>query len=332
MSKICDKCGTTNFDSATICTRCGSLFKDGAYSLNNPRVNQTGFDQNRIKSAQSERLQIEKTTKVLIISIVAIVAILIAIIIIVVATGRKSDVANEENTSITADAGLTQMSGNPNSEQISGDNNLQPTDFGNAVFVDSITVNKTSVELKVGKTDVLTAEAKPDNAYDKSINWEGSSNTNVVSIENINGNTCTIKAKSAGTATVRVSASYVEDGKSVYQDITVTVVEPKKKPVQPTETDYYGEFDTTEKINLRTGPGVDYDSLLQIPQGETLVATAEEVDNDSNVWYYVKYNNKKGWVLGSYLVVHEDDPVEESGGEEADQYSDDSYINEDEGE
>jgi mannosyl-glycoprotein endo-beta-N-acetylglucosaminidase len=61
---------------------------------------------------------------------------------------------------------------------------------------------------------------------------------------------------------------------------------------------------TTDNLNLRSGAGTGYKTILTIPKGKKVTAT-ERIDN----WYHISYNyssNGKtvtttGWVLGSYL-------------------------------
>ena len=65
--------------------------------------------------------------------------------------------------------------------------------------VSSVSLNKTSLSLKTGSSESLTATVKPDNAYDKAVSWS-SSNTSVATVDSKG----TIKAIKAGTATITV--------------------------------------------------------------------------------------------------------------------------------
>ena len=64
------------------------------------------------------------------------------------------------------------------------------------VLPNSITLNKTSLILDEGSSELLTAQISPSNATDKSVKWS-SSNTSVASV-----NDGLVMAKSAGTATI----------------------------------------------------------------------------------------------------------------------------------
>ncbi len=90
------------------------------------------------------------------------------------------------------------------------DNNVDDT-----VYVSSIKVNPTAVELEIGESQSITATVTPSNASNKDIIWE-SHNTAVATV-NQNGN---ITAVGVGNTTVTVSA---EDGSGVVATIDVTV-------------------------------------------------------------------------------------------------------------
>lgn len=82
----------------------------------------------------------------------------------------------------------------------------------------SITLNKTSLSLQVGKQATLTATVKPDNAADKTVTWS-SSNTNVATVSSSG----VVKGVSAGTATITAKTS---NNLSATCTITVTPVSP----------------------------------------------------------------------------------------------------------
>lgn len=74
-------------------------------------------------------------------------------------------------------------------------------------------------------------------------------------------------------------------------------------------------FYTTDRINLRLGPGTNYESIALIPAGTDL-----SIDTSSdNVWKKTYYNGNYGYVSGDYLS---EDIVSYSN--EGD-YSDDNY-------
>lgn len=91
--------------------------------------------------------------------------------------------------------------------------------------VTSVTLNKDTLNLEVGKTGKLTATVLPASAADKSITWS-SSKTDVASVSS-NG---TVTAKKAGTAVITATAT---NGKSASCTVTVTGGTTDPDPGQP---------------------------------------------------------------------------------------------------
>lgn len=91
--------------------------------------------------------------------------------------------------------------------------------------VTSVRLNKTTLNLEVGKTGKLSATVLPASATDKSITWS-SRNTDVASV-NSNG---TVNAKKAGTAVITATAT---NGKSASCTVTVTGGTTDPDPGQP---------------------------------------------------------------------------------------------------
>ena len=86
------------------------------------------------------------------------------------------------------------------------------------VNVTSVSLNKSSVQLDIGKTDTLIATINPNNASNKNVTWT-SSNTNVATVSSSGK----ITAKGVGTATISVKTT---DG-GYTAKCEVTVKEPK---------------------------------------------------------------------------------------------------------
>lgn len=313
MSKICDKCGTTNYDSATICTRCGSLFKDGAYSLNNPRLNHVP-NQPPNKSAVSERMQTEKTTKVLVIVVVSIIILIATLIIIVVASNAGKNKQVDDEVSQSAEITQSVSSNESTTKKVNGALAVQGEGGEGGVDIPdfSIELDPQSLSLKTGEQATIKATIKPETSNYKTVEWY--QDGNAIEIVKQTGTSCTVQAVAEGNATIKavVYTSYFEYTAETTIDVTAptTTTEPESDPVYPDSEEYCGEFETDEKINLRTGPGKEYESLLMIPAGTNLTANAEKPDNNNDIWYYVEYNNKVGWVLGSYLTEVYDDEDE----------------------
>lgn len=92
--------------------------------------------------------------------------------------------------------------------------------------VTKVEVNKTTLTLKVGEGERLTATASPDNAENKSITWS-SSNTQVVSVD-ANGNVQALKAGEAWIKAVSVDNAEAKDSckVTVTQPVTGITVSP----------------------------------------------------------------------------------------------------------
>ena len=95
--------------------------------------------------------------------------------------------------------------------------------------VTSVTLNKATLNLEVGKTGKLSATVLPTTATDKSVTW--SSNNEAVATVNANG---TVTAHKAGTADITARTA---NGKSASCTVTVTggSTEPTE-PVEPTNS------------------------------------------------------------------------------------------------
>lgn len=91
--------------------------------------------------------------------------------------------------------------------------------------VTSVTLNKKTLNLEVGKTRKLSATVLPASAADKSITWS-SSNTEVASVSSSG----TVNAKKAGTAVITATAT---NGKNASCTVTVTGGTTDPDPGQP---------------------------------------------------------------------------------------------------
>lgn len=61
---------------------------------------------------------------------------------------------------------------------------------------------------------------------------------------------------------------------------------------------------TTGNVNLRTGPGLGYDSAGSIPSGVYIEYLGESsMDERGVAWYYVRYNDKTGWSSSKYVEL-----------------------------
>ena len=152
------------------------------------------------------------------------------------ANGKVTAVA-EGNATITAKAGNKSAT-------------CSVTVTKNVVAVESITLDKSSLELTEGETATLTATVKPDNATNKTVTWTSSSSS--IATVDQNGK---ITAVSEGTATITAKAG------DKTASCTVTV---KKKVV------------AVESVTLDK-------SSLELTEGETATLTASvKPDNATN--------------------------------------------------
>lgn len=123
--------------------------------------------------------------------------------------------------------------------------------------VESISVNPSTVALKVGETQKVTATVAPENATDKTVTW-ATSNAGVATVA-ADG---TIKAVEAGTADVTATTA---NGKSAVVKVTVTnKVVDTEVPEEPVKPD---EPVQEEKI-------IDYDEEA----GTTTITIADDKD------------------------------------------------------
>lgn len=93
------------------------------------------------------------------------------------------------------------------------------------IAVTSIELNKTSLTLKEGASETLTATVKPDNATDKTVTWSSSA-PDIASVDEA-GNVTAV-AKGEATITAQAGEKTAKCTVSVYKEIPVTSVELDK--------------------------------------------------------------------------------------------------------
>lgn len=77
---------------------------------------------------------------------------------------------------------------------------------------------------------------------------------------------------------------------------------------------------TTGSVNIRSGPGLDYDAIGSIDTGKVLLYLYEtEVDDRGVEWYHIGYKEMEGWVSSKYARNLEG-PVEEVSVREISRY------------
>ena len=65
-----------------------------------------------------------------------------------------------------------------------------------------------------------------------------------------------------------------------------------------------GTLRTTTDLNLRLGPGLDYQVLLVIPEGALVIDHNEVI----NGYRFVTYNGTRGWAFDAFLAASEPAP------------------------
>ena len=81
--------------------------------------------------------------------------------------------------------------------------------------------------------------------------------------------------------------------------------EDRGKLVEPStriKSGHHGVVDSEGGLNLRCGPGQEYDILLVIPHESEVVEEGREGD-----WIFVKYKGQYGWVNNEYIAPMEAD-------------------------
>ena len=131
--------------------------------------------------------------------------------------------------------------------KVDEDNIEEPID--QVIHVENISLNKTSITLKIGETDTLIAVISPDNATNKEVKWS-SSNSSVVSVDN-----GTITAKKEGE--VDIIAKSVDGNKTAKAHVLViedAPVNPEEPPVDPEEPPVDPEDPETPPVDPEEPP------------------------------------------------------------------------------
>ena len=133
-----------------------------------------------------------------------------------------------------------------------GDDPIEP----DPIPVDSVSLDKTSISLEVGKTATLTATVLPDNATDKTVTWR-SNDTDIATVSNAG----VVTAKGEGTTTIRATAGE----KSATCSVTVTEKTVTGQAVNVgVSSDIHGSVDRLEAwlTAVQNTVDPDLDSML----------------------------------------------------------------------
>ena len=135
----------------------------------------------------------------------------------------------------------------------------------------SITLNKSSLSLKVDQSAKLTATVKPDNATNKGINWS-STNTSVATVD-ANGNVKTMKA---GNATITATA---KGDTAVKKSISVTVTKIVPTSIKLSKSTLNITKNQSIKVTATVSPDNAADKTVQWKSSNTKVATVDAKGN-----------------------------------------------------
>lgn len=134
------------------------------------------------------------------------------------------------------------------------------------VNVESVSLNKASLELEAGDSEQLTATVEPESATNKSVTW--TSNNDSVATVDANGN---VNAVSAGAATITVTT--VDGGKTATCTVTVT------KPTDPDPGDSGSGGSSSPSYAVDTDADTDHGTVTVKPsraeKGDTVTITAK---------------------------------------------------------
>ena len=137
----------------------------------------------------------------------------------------------------------------------------------NPVYVEDITLNKSSLRLYKNNTYTLSAEICPENATNKTLHWS-SNKSNVVTVDKYTG---VITAKATGTATIYAQTT---DGSELCACCTVRVLEtvicPTKEPAPNTAK----EDKVADPVEVYSGAHIIKNTLMSLFGGQGLALTA----------------------------------------------------------
>lgn len=289
MSKECPKCKTTNYDSATVCSKCGNVFSDGAYYIGE-----------KVGDIKTQKKRIDKSAKILISIIAAIICLIIFLIAYFIVNNTVSskddkDAVNasdvsEGSNSMAEPTGDTLYSEKQNGI-VTGFQEHEIVDWDAYIPVEEVRIDQEKIELEEGQSLQLNATVLPKNATNQGVTWR-SSDESIITIED-----GVVTAKGEGTAQIYANG---ENDKCAVCNVTV---KKAKKLVEPDSTYDYGDFSVTADtfLSMRFGPSTEYDEIKRINKNEIVRVYAYADDENGKKWAFVEYKDKLGWVYDRFL-------------------------------
>ena len=134
----------------------------------------------------------------------------------------------------------------------------------NPIHVAGVTLNKTSLALTIGETEMLTATVSPANAADKSVTWS-SGNTSVATVSSSG----LVTAKAVGTTTITVTTA--DGGKKATCSVTVNPIHVTGVTLNKTSLTL--TVGRTETLTATVSPSDATDKSVTWSSSNTSVAT-----------------------------------------------------------
>ena len=141
---------------------------------------------------------------------------------------------------------------------------IEPTPAN--VVVSGVTLNQSTLALKIGETGTLTATVQPANATNKTVTWS-SSNTSAATVSN-----GTVTAAAEGTATITATAG----GKSATCQVTVTKTIIPVSSVEFSKGNLVVYEGRTGQVSVTVKPDNATDKTIKWTSSDEKVATVDE--------------------------------------------------------
>lgn len=68
--------------------------------------------------------------------------------------------------------------------------------------------------------------------------------------------------------------------------------------------------ETTEPVNMRMGPGTNFDKILELPSNTPFVILGHAFNSNKDTWYAVKIQEKKGWIISTQTKVSKKEEID----------------------
>ena len=162
----------------------------------------------------------------------------------------------------------------------------------NIIAVESVTLSEQSLELEVGQQAALTATVLPENASNKEVKWEVTSEGETAIAKYEDGK---VIALAAGSATV-TATSAADSSKSA--SCTVTVIEPTKELLSiaisgtPEKLEYY-DREAYDAKGLKVMAHYNFGDDEDITANATITAEKEKADfGDTSIKFTATYGSE----------------------------------------